>query len=84
MTSLHLSHDYPDLDEMLDVGNSDDLMSGGLEPVSLNVYDDSYIEDLSHLCSENSEITQQHYQSKIDVQSVSVKLAIWVTFSFIL
>ena len=73
MSSLNLSHEYPDIDEILDVGDPDDLVSGGLEPVSLNIYDGSYIEDLSHLCSENSEITQQHYQSKIDVQNVSNK-----------
>ena len=71
MTSLNLSHEYADLDEILDVDDRDDLMSGGLEPMSLNVYDESYIEDLSHLCSENSEITQQHYQAKIDIQRVS-------------
>ena len=65
MTSLNVSHDYPDLDEILDVGDAGDFVSGGLESASLSVYDGGYIEDLSHLCSENSEITQQHYQTKV-------------------
>jgi len=76
MTSLNMSHEYPDIDEILDVGDPVDLISGRLEPASLNIYDDTYIEDLSHLCSDNSETTQQHYQSKIDIQAVSVLIMI--------
>lgn len=72
MSSLNIAHDYPDLDEILDVGDSDMIVNGGgTEPTSPTIYDDSYIEDLSHLCSENSEITQQHYKSKINLQVLS-------------
>ena len=69
MTSL--SHDYPELENMLDIGDSSDIVSGGCcatESVSLNGYDGHYIEDLSQLCSENSEITHQHYMSKAKLQ----------------
>ena len=68
MSSLNISHDYPDLDDILDARDNDIIVNGGTEATSPAIYDDDYIEDLSHLCSENSEITQQHYKSKINLQ----------------